>query len=66
MDLFLDYPLTTLFVLAVFLFVVVQIGRGMRRAANQRTCSRCHLLHPREARFCRKCGRELGTSAENV
>ena len=64
MGLFLDFPLTTLFVLAVTAWVTVAVvrrrqGEVQRTAVGGSTCQHCGAPLPPVAKFCRNCGREV-------
>ena len=64
MDLVLDFPLTTLFVLGVTVWVASRVVRWRRAGTSRRvttgdaTCPRCGATIPPVARFCRNCGHE--------
>lgn len=63
MDLFLDYPRISLFVLAIILVVLVKVLRKTRLASGRTECGRCGTAHPRQAKYCRVCGEPLGADA---
>ncbi len=62
MDLFLDFPLTTLFGVGVALWVTTAIFRRRRgdrpgEPGPRATCGGCGAAVPPVARYCRQCGR---------
>jgi uncharacterized OB-fold protein len=67
MDLFLDFPLTTLFVLSVSLWGATVVARrwrtqrGSHRPASSdgASCPQCGAPLPPVAQFCRNCGRPV-------
>jgi ribosomal protein L40E len=59
MDAVFDYPLTTIFIVVIVLFVTVRIARVAMRANRTRICARCKTTHPPGAKFCRVCGAAL-------
>ena len=62
MDLFLDYPLSTLFFVAVVVWIAVKLSNKPRRYLASKgsvTCPQCGTKLPAVAKFCRQCGREM-------
>ena len=62
MDLFLDYPLTSLFGIAVVVWVAVKLSHKPRRYLMSKgsvSCPRCGTKLPAVAKFCRQCGSEV-------
>jgi ribosomal protein L40E len=59
MDAVFDYPLTTIFIVVIALFVTVRILQVVVRASRKRICVQCKTEHPAGAKFCRKCGAAL-------
>lgn len=50
-------------VVALIAILVIRTARQHRRYAadtDVRLCGHCGLAHPQQAKFCRRCGRELG------
>jgi predicted Zn-ribbon and HTH transcriptional regulator len=61
MDLLFDYPLSSLFVLAIVVFAVVKFsGRlGGVLAVRGKTCSNCGAHVRADARYCPRCGQKM-------
>ncbi len=59
MDAVFDYPLSTIFIVAILLFVTVRVLQVAARATRKRVCGQCKTEHPPGAKFCRKCGAAL-------
>jgi len=61
MSLFAEYPLLTLFAVAVTTMVLMSVLSPRRRTEGAgRMCGACGAAHPEHAAFCRRCGRSLG------
>jgi predicted amidophosphoribosyltransferase len=59
MGVFEQFPLLTVFVIAIVALVIISIGRERRGRAAQVACPQCGAAQPRNANFCRRCGRKL-------
>jgi hypothetical protein len=60
MDFFELPPLFIMLVVIVIMFVIIGAASGKRLGpGGQRVCRACGAGHPRFARFCRRCGRQL-------
>jgi ribosomal protein S27AE len=63
MQLFLDYPLSTIFLGGLLLIAIAKIVRFGSWESRPRECSRCGARQVRQARFCTRCGASLETPA---
>jgi predicted amidophosphoribosyltransferase len=55
MNLLLDFPLLSLFIAALVVFVIVKLAT----LNSGRQCPQCRATLPRAANFCSRCGQKL-------
>ena len=73
MGTFVEFPLLTIFVLAMLVWAMFRIfspkkgpprpldrqGGGITMGGAHRACGACGTENPQPARYCRRCGKEL-------
>jgi rRNA maturation endonuclease Nob1 len=61
MDVFLDFPLLSVFITVVALFVFVKVLTALFRSPSrvERQCANCGMVLPGNANFCGRCGSKV-------
>jgi hypothetical protein len=62
MNVFLDFPLLSIFVVIVSIIVIYKVAAvrlGAGRDKEARECQKCGTSLPRNASYCRRCGAKL-------
>jgi hypothetical protein len=64
MNVFLDFPLLSSFVVIVSIIVIYKVAafrHGVNQGKAARECQKCGTSSPWNASYCRRCGTKFGT-----